>query len=395
MRILWLTKLLPYPSFSGDLIYSRHLIEGCVRLGLEMVVVCHRDGSAEHPAELPGLTWDVIETPSRSRLAAIFSNLPNIAARFAGASRLQVTMNRVKEGGWDGIVFDGLGALAFIDEIEAALPSLKPSPFVAYISHNHEETIRFATARVSSPAWYRAVQYADAFKTRWLERKAASLCDILSVVTEEDGLLFRKHNPHRRVEVISPGYAGIRKGPQSLAGRSRRVMVLGSFQWMAKRTNIESFLEAAAPILPTAAIACDVVGSMSEGYRQRLRRRFPWANIVGTVCSTAEPLALARIGIVPEQTGGGFKLKILNYAFARVPIIALETAMAGVPLKPARDFIAASSVDELVRLIVARIDDIAGLESMANSAFDACEAAFNWSDRCEKLVAAFGSPTNA
>ena len=74
----------------------------------------------------------------------------------------------------------------------------------------------------------------------------------------------------------------------------------------------------------------------------------------------------ARIALVPEEIGGGFKLKILDYIFSRVPIAAVETALNGIPVQLQSQFVIESDISTLLATIVAVIDDIDRLNAMQN-----------------------------
>lgn len=386
MNILWLTKLLPYPAQSGDLIYSRHLLEGCVALGAQIHVIC--SSSEGDPPDIPGLTWSVGRSPLLGPWRALFSTLPHITARFGNFERRSTVTNALR-GSWDGVVFDHIGSLAVFDEVRDAVKRMSPMPFIVYVSHNHEETTRKSAARDTKQPLVKLAQYVDALKTAVLERRTVSHCDLLSVITNEDLAQFRRHNPQVRHILVNPGYDGGRSPKRALGNTCRTAVVLGSYQWIAKRLNLEALLEAAAPILPAAGVELRVVGYMDDGYRQSLIRRFPWASIVGPVAHVSDELSRARIGVVAEQAGGGFKCKILDYVFSRVAIASLDLAMAGVPLAPGEHYLSAHGMSSLVETIAANIDNTDMLEAIADAAYARCETQFNWKDRCRKLLDAF------
>src|SRR5262245_5944037 len=86
----------------------------------------------------------------------------------------------------------------------------------------------------------------------------------------------------------------------------------------------------------------------------------------------------ARVALVPEETGGGFKLKILDYIFGRVPIAAIESALKGIPERRKPEFLVAEDLSTLVRKIIETIDDTERLNLMQTRAFELAEDVFNW-----------------
>jgi len=371
------------------LIYTKHLVEGCVQHGAKVHVICNRGASQAQPMEMRGLTWDILPGAPKSHLAAAFSLVPNITARFDTNERKAVTLAAIREGNWDGIIFDGPGPLALLERIRSTTGSMRAPPFLAHVSHNHEESTRYLVARESPNLLVKAAQYIDAIKTGRLERKAVQVCDITTVNTETDAALFRQNKPDLNYLVVTPGYGGAKRLQRPLANVPLNVIVLGSFLWVAKRMNVEAFLTAAAKVFPAKGIRLIVAGFMSDDYRKTLSSRFPWADIVGPVEQTETVLSQARVGVVPEQAGGGFKHKLLDYAFARLPIASLDIAMSGMPLKPGRDYISAESLPALAETIAAHIADSAKLESIANNAYAACEHAFDWDQRARDMLEAF------
>ena len=96
----------------------------------------------------------------------------------------------------------------------------------------------------------------------------------------------------------------------------------------------------------------------------------------------------ARIAIVPERNGGGFKLKVLEYIFNRTPVFALEGSVAGVPLEH-DDSIQLYPDQQALALGVWRaIDDLGRLNRLQNKAFERCRDAFDWSSRGRHFLAA-------
>lgn len=107
----------------------------------------------------------------------------------------------------------------------------------------------------------------------------------------------------------------------------------------------------------------------------------------GFVDDIAPHFAKARIAVVAEEIGGGFKLKFLDYIFGRVAIATLGHAAAGLPDEIRRTLTAPDNVDELVQAIVTAIDDVGALDAMQQAALVAAQARFRWSDRGAALVA--------
>jgi hypothetical protein len=96
----------------------------------------------------------------------------------------------------------------------------------------------------------------------------------------------------------------------------------------------------------------------------------------------------ARLAIVPERNGGGFKLKVLDYIFNRIPILALRGSVAGVPLRHEESILLYPDQEALALGIAHAIDDVPRLDELQNAAFEACRHVFNWNSRGTQLLSA-------
>jgi hypothetical protein len=93
----------------------------------------------------------------------------------------------------------------------------------------------------------------------------------------------------------------------------------------------------------------------------------------------------ARVAVVPELIGGGFKLKFLDYFFGRVPVATLSAAAAGLPMPLRQQLIEAGDVRELVDRIVESVDRLDKLNELQDRAFHVARTLFRWEDRGVRL----------
>jgi hypothetical protein len=73
-----------------------------------------------------------------------------------------------------------------------------------------------------------------------------------------------------------------------------------------------------------------VVGNVPD--HLTAKNHFQTTRFLGFVDNLEPIFRSVRIGLVAERTGGGFKLKVLDYIFNRVPIAAIRGSIAGLPL---------------------------------------------------------------
>lgn len=394
MRCLWITRQDPRPSDSGELIYSRGLLRSLAACpDTRITVLAHRP--AMHGDETdPELHWELHGWIPKKRLRCLFSPLPSDASRLGNKIMRQALEDLSREGHWDWIVIDQAAcgwALSHLPE--------KGDPRVAYIAHNHETSVRrqVASDRGGSPVM-RALLEFDAWKYATLEQALCDRADLITAITPRDQDLFRRIAPGKPVICLPPGYRGpiVETPPPITKSTPRRVVLAGAFEWLAKRRNLEAFLAAADAPFRRGNLHFTVVGKADPAYFAALGKRYDWAEFHANVPSIDPHLANARIGLIPEALGGGFKLKALDYIFRGLPLAALEPALSGLPLDPGRDTITATDPAALAEAVAARIDDLDFLNAAASRALEACRSAFQWSDRGETLAAAMEkiSPDN-
>lgn len=388
---LWLTWTDPQPEHDGQRIYSGRLIEALANAGARVDVLCFASkGSRRQPGSVEGrIVWWPAPRTSRPEWASLFSLLPNLAYRADSILLRKALRRAATQRAWDAVVLDGLWAgwaLPLLADLKAPDGG---SPHVAYIAHNHEESTRSRLAsEYRGNPFVKIALRLDSLKVRWLERRMVDRADLVTAITPDDAARFIACRPDERVIVLPPGYAGQRI-PRRLitADHPRRAIVVGSFDWLAKRMNLERFLTVADPLFAASGTELHVVGNGDAAFIERMRRRFKATHFVGTVPAIEPHLAEARIAVVPEITGGGFKLKVLDYVFNRLPIAAIDGSVTGVPLRAPDSLLSYPSLEALAAGVVAAIDDLPLLNGLQDRAYAECANQFEWRERGERLLA--------
>lgn len=385
MRVLWLTREAPYPPrYGGDYLYSSHLIEALAAAGASVCVLCSPGGgvSPAKQSREPSVEWEVLPAaPERPAWRSLFGPLPSIAARYVAEGMRRRVTHEVAAGAWDAVCIDHIG-MAWLLPVVRRARGHRRRPLLVYIAHNHEKSVRAQLAR-EAPGGLprRAALRVDAWKAGRLEDALTRQVDLLVANTEVDDDRYRSDHPEVPSVVVRPAYEGPALDPADPASRPRRVVVAGSFGWLAKQLNLDAFLAEAALRLAEAGVELEVAGAMPPDYERTVRARFPAVRLTGTLDDLTPHLAEARVGVVPEYVGGGFKHKALQYVFCRVPILALAGSVAGTPLVPGRSILESPDMRTLVDGILDVIDDAPRLASIEAAAFEACRDEFRWADR--------------
>jgi glycosyltransferase involved in cell wall biosynthesis len=391
VRCLWLTLADPEPRFNGQYVYSGGLIDSVADAGgdVEVLGLGRSDSSPAAPQRVDGTVWWLPPDSPRSRWGSLASGLPHTAHRCRTSGMRRNLDKLLRRGGWDGIVFDGISAGWALARVLDHYAGRSDRPRLIYVSHNHEESLRTRVAESQTLFLKRQVARLDAMKVSRLEHELVDAVDFVTAITHEDLLLYRARNGEKPMGVLTPGYCGRRIAERRISPTlPRRAIIVGSFDWIAKRMNLAEFVDVADPVFALAGAELQAVGSADEAFLDQLRQKSVATHFTGTVPSVTPYLDQSRIAIVPERNGGGFKLKVLEYVFNRVPIFALDGSFAGVPLRHNESVMLFPDHAALAHGVMEAIDDVERLNGLQERAFTACASHFDWSSRGRQIVAA-------
>jgi polysaccharide biosynthesis protein PslH len=396
LRCLWLTRMYPVPPDAGDLTYSFHLLSSLSRAGVRLTVLAmRRTDDRVGSAGDNGIEWVVVpwesdrEIGGRLAVRSLFSRLPNVATQYDTASfrrALRVQMAR----DWDAIVVDHLG-MGWAWPVVEAYRRQKAGVVSVFIAHQCEGKVRRSVARNFRGNIVRKIGLSvDAAKADRLEKKLVRKSNLVSAIAAED---LRCFGGLDKIVLLTPGYAGRHVACRKIDDATpRRALILGTAIWLAKQMNLIEFMAAADKLFHQLQIELWVVGNVAD--HLKAQNHFRATRFLGFVEDLEPIFRSVRIGIVAERTGGGFKLKTLDYIFNRVPMATIRGGIAGLPLTPGLHYLSFASVRELAQGVVAVIDDIQRLNSLQQAAYEKCESGFDWSDRGRTLCNAIRQAMN-
>jgi polysaccharide biosynthesis protein PslH len=373
----------------GAQVYSANLSQSLAKAGA-FVRFMGLGSAAAVPESAAGIDWLAVPGGKRNVAVATLSALP-IAAAIDATKTYRLMLETELREPWDAIVLDGYGT-GWALELCVAYCSARPThrPVLVHVSHNNEEMLwRVMGREARASVIKRLALRRNAAKVATLERRIIRAVDLLTTITDEDRSTLGAAIARNKSLSITPGYSGpIVNARRITTATPRRVIVMGSFRWVVKQENLTRFLEIADPIFEKQGIEMDVVGDIPKALLAALKARCRATYFHGFVTNAAPYLERARIGIVPESIGGGFKLKFLDYIFGRVPVATVSQAVAGLPEELRLAMLNSDSLAGLVSAIVSQIDHIDELNRMQERAFALGKAQFDWNVRGERLMRA-------
>jgi peptidoglycan/LPS O-acetylase OafA/YrhL len=386
LRCLWIARYIPYPLDAGAKVYSAKLAESLAEAGAMVRFLGFGDVN-EAPERGANIEWRGVPGYRRGHAAAALSSLPIAAAIDATRAYRRLVEAQLGER-WDAIVFDGYGAgWALSRGLAYRNDSQSPPAVLVHVSHNHEANLwQLMAGECRGSALKRVALRSNANKASALERRLVRAVDVLTTVSDEDRRSLGAGLDDSHALVLTPGYDGWTAPTRRIAADTpRRVILMGSFQWVAKRENLVRFLAVADPVFREHGIELDVIGEVPVDLLPELRARCRATRFHGFVRDVEPYFARARFGVVPEFIGGGFKLKFLDYIFGRLPVATLSQAAAGLPPELRRTLLINDTLDGLVRRIVSHMDRIGELNDLQARAFALAEERYRWNTRGERL----------
>lgn len=377
--MLWLCGDVPEPPRSGLHAYSRGLVRAIAACGAEVRCLGLAAGGAA-PRGMPNeITWQIVPGRRRRQPTSLVSALPAMAHGFALRTYREAVARACREH-WDAIVIDHL-------QMGWALPLLRQdggTGRVVHVSHNCETVVRGDVASETSGLASRIARRWDAWKVARLERVVVRAADLVTAITDDDARALEALGA-RRVLTLNPGYEGPLVERAITPEIPRRAVLVGNFQWRVKDANLARFLAVADPQFARGGAELRVVGPVGRRVRA-MAARLRATTLTGWTESLVDELAGARLGIVAEPVGGGFKMKTLDMIFAGVPIAALAGSINGLPLVAGESLFVFADEASLASGALGLLDDVERLDRAQRAAQAACRRSFNWVERGERLL---------
>ncbi|MDY6947393.1 MAG: glycosyltransferase [Pseudomonadota bacterium] len=366
----------------GLKVYSAKLSEALAQAGA-FVRVLGFGGTEATPKHRAGMQWVSVPGARRSQVVALLNRFPLTAAVDSTAAYRALLDEQLREP-WDAIVFDSYGTGWALDRCKAYRASqLGARTVLVHVSHNHEEVLwRSMASQAEAGLPKRLALWQNYYKVRGLERRLLREVDLVSAITIEDEQALRAHRNDNHTITLTPGYDGSVAPARVIdACVPRRVVIVGSFQWVVKRENLARFVEYADARFAANDIELVVAGDVPADLKETLLASSRATRFEGFVTDLAPFLAQARIAIVPELIGGGFKLKFLDYIFGRVPVATVDAAAAGLPARLREELITSTDFSGLTAAIIEHIDRLELLNRLQTAAFEQARTLYRWEDR--------------
>ena len=389
MDCLWLTLADPDPPMNGQFLYSSGLIRAAAAGAVLEVAGFSLPGGRHRDGQRTGAThWHLVPLHPLPRWREILSRFPVMVSRTRTPDLRRKLKKLLCARDWDAIVFDSISLGWALAEVKAKFGAAPTRPMLVYIAHNHEASVSRSIAAAERRAAQRLYRYVEALRFGALEKALVRNATLVTSNTLDDCAKFRADAAEKPIEFLPPGYSGMVTRRRIGADLPpRRAIIVGSFDWIAKRQSIVEFLRIADPIFARAGIELEIVGQAEPSFLEQLRAMVKATRLTGRVEDVTLYMRNARLALVPDRTPG-FKLKGLDYVFNGLPIFALAGSLPGMPLADGESIRYFPDYELMAEAVCQSIDDVESLDAMQSRAYAACAGEFDWDAIGRRLVAA-------
>ena len=215
-----------------------------------------------------------------------------------------------------------------------------------FVSHNVESQVAKSIYQHTGNFVKKIAYMLDYLKTKYWEPFFLSKYDSITAICDCDAELIGKMKNVNKPTVVRPI---VNVSPfKELNLHSGKMIICGSFRWLPKIINIQHVLRANnISLLKSKNKQLMIIGNadvsvINEG------NNIDNVYVSGYVESVSSFYREAEVALIPEQSGGGFKLKIAEAVQYHIPIVAIRGSVTDKQMRSGIHFIEADNFDDLL-----------------------------------------------
>ncbi|HEY0967247.1 MAG TPA: glycosyltransferase family 4 protein [Opitutaceae bacterium] len=391
-NILFLCGSDPWTQASGYFLYSVR----CVEMLARTQGVCAASLYRPQPDRL-------VPPPNIKRVwlaeRRLDSRVQRMRSLFGGASFCEREFNYPGVRDWVKGMFDREKPdLVVFNHIRAAwlapllgqlgVPTL-------YIAHNAEGMSYASIAQLESNPAGKLFALLEGRKLHRLEKRILDTVDSVIALTEEDRDRLQILRPGLPMHVVPPCF-DVPTGRAPAGPGNGVILIVGSFHWRPKRTNVIWFLRHVYQPLRKLrpGLRCLIVGANANALRPAIAAG-DGVELHADVPSVEPYLSQPAIFVTPERQWGGVKLKTCEAAAYGHPIVSTTPGMEGTGLRNGESCLVANTAEELQAAVVRCLDDHPFAEELGRRARLVAQDRFSYRNVSDNLNAAINAALSA
>ncbi len=329
MRILALIHTLSHPPQSGVTKRTFHLLDGMVQHH-EVTVLAM--GTAVEQSSIRAYFGTSLKSVTfiDTRAPRWINLLKRVRMALLGKSLLQISVTQRFQKALDEILISGPYDLLFLSTPVFLYYDLPEGIPCITDTHNVEYDLFYRAYLQARNIFTRAYFY---YQYRLLRRDEVMVCgtaDVLLTTSERDRNIFRRELPAQTIHVIPNGVDLGYFAPENARPIPHSMVFCGVMNYLPNIQGITYFLDEIFPriraLVPDATVT--IVGSHPPP--ALLRRSSSDVEVTGHVEDIRPYVARAAVYIIPLTIGGGTRLKALEAAAMKKPIVSTSLGCEGI-----------------------------------------------------------------
>ena len=346
-KILFITYNNPEKASRGDDLYSWNIINSIKHdKNIYLHVVAYYEDAKDKKqkySKLENVADKLTYVPFiyKNILAIGFSRYPAMISNRKTPQMIKKVIDILNKEKFDAI-FVNMFRLGYL------INYIKPFPGVkVFISHNVETQLSYSTYIYQKNPIKKLAYYLDYIKTKYYEKKFISQFDCITTICDVDKETFSTMF-HKQIEVLPP-VINIDNCKIDTSHIEDKFIICGAFHWGPKYVNLKLLL-ASKNIgkYKESGHELMIVGRANKKDVDYVNKNYPGIHMTGPVETVIPYYEKARIAIVPELVGGGFKLKIAEAVQYSKPIVAIKGSVTDKSMIPGKHYIEADNFDDLI-----------------------------------------------
>ncbi|MBN1580895.1 MAG: glycosyltransferase [Anaerolineae bacterium] len=405
MRILVLAPQLPYPPHQGTSLRNFNLVAGLSRRH-HVHLLCFTTPESRldqiQPLREVCESIDTVPQPARTTSQRLWttltSTLPDMAHRLASPAFDEKLRQSLTRHTFDIIEFEGIEMIPYLRTV-LECPK-KGSPHIIFDDHNAEYVLQkrvFESDIVRPPRWPGAVySFIQWHKLVRYEAWACRQVDAVAAVSAQDAAALQRIVPDLDVAVVPNGvdislYESFVPDESFLPPHS--LVFTGKMDF---RPNVDAVLWFAQRVFPLVRERVPDAQFFIAGQRPHRRldsiKTMPGITITGFVPEILPYIAGAAVYVIPLQSGGGTRLKVLEAMAMRQAIVSTSMGCDGYPLTSGREAILADDPAQFANNVVVLLHHPERRRALGEAAFQFAQQ-YDWANIVPQLEAIY--PPNA
>jgi glycosyltransferase involved in cell wall biosynthesis len=377
MRVLWLSAVFPLPLTDGNRHRHFHLMRGVARDN-DVQLVC-----PVHDAERDLL-------PQLSAVGVKINPVPTTAAQIG---RLRATVQH-RPACLVPADIDGLAqAAAEIGPVDVAFGALSVAaaaargraPRLILDDQNVESDLYDRLWRTERFGPRKLARFHDWRLVRTYESRWVGAPEAVTVCSTRDLERLARRAPAQRFHVVPNGVDLDAVPFRAAQPESKMILFVGGMSWAPNVAGARMLVNEVMPLVwnehPDAELC--LVGKDPSPEVKGLARQA--VTVTGEVPSVAPYLQRASVSVVPLESGGGTRLKILEAMAAGVPVVSTTIGAEGLGLRSGIEAILTDGAPDIAKAIIRILAHAETSRSIAFAARRRVQQDYGWDAIADRL----------